>query len=52
MSQTNPSSVPAARPDDEYLMRDNTAHPPAYAPVVKFPVKVESDAVWTRDDRG
>lgn len=24
---------------------------PAYAPVRKFPVKVEDDAVWTRDDR-
>jgi 3-phenylpropionate/trans-cinnamate dioxygenase ferredoxin component len=26
-------------------------NPPAYAPVLKFPVKVESDVVWTRDDR-
>jgi 3-phenylpropionate/trans-cinnamate dioxygenase ferredoxin subunit len=25
---------------------------PAYLAVPKFPVKVESDAVWTRDDRG
>ncbi|MFL6593671.1 MAG: non-heme iron oxygenase ferredoxin subunit [Luteimonas sp.] len=25
---------------------------PAYAPVAKFPTKVELDAVWTRDDRG
>jgi 3-phenylpropionate/trans-cinnamate dioxygenase ferredoxin subunit len=25
---------------------------PAYAPVPKFPVKVEDGAVWTRDDRG
>ncbi len=25
--------------------------PPAYEPVAKFPVKVESDAVYTRDDR-
>lgn len=24
---------------------------PAYAPVAKFPVKVEHDAIWTRDDR-
>lgn len=24
---------------------------PAHAPVVKFPVKVEDGAVWTRDDR-
>jgi 3-phenylpropionate/trans-cinnamate dioxygenase ferredoxin subunit len=24
---------------------------PAYAPVPKFPVKVEDGAVWTRDDR-
>jgi len=24
---------------------------PAYAPVAKFPVKREHDAVWTRDDR-
>ena len=26
-------------------------NPPAYAPVVKFPVKLEGDAIWTRDDR-
>ena len=25
--------------------------PPAYEPVAKFPVKVESGAVYTRDDR-
>ena len=25
--------------------------PPAYEPVAKFPVKVEGDAVFTRDDR-
>jgi 3-phenylpropionate/trans-cinnamate dioxygenase ferredoxin component len=25
--------------------------PPAYEPVAKFPVKIESDAVYTRDDR-
>lgn len=24
---------------------------PAYAPVAKFPVKIENAAVWTRDDR-
>ena len=24
---------------------------PAYEPVVKFPVKVEDGAIWTRDDR-
>lgn len=24
---------------------------PAYAPVRKFPVKREDDAIWTRDDR-
>jgi 3-phenylpropionate/trans-cinnamate dioxygenase ferredoxin subunit len=24
---------------------------PAYAPVVKFPVRVEDGVVWTRDDR-
>ncbi len=24
---------------------------PAYEPVAKFPVKIEDDAVWTRDDR-
>jgi 3-phenylpropionate/trans-cinnamate dioxygenase ferredoxin subunit len=24
---------------------------PAYAPVAKFPVKLEDGAVWTRDDR-
>ena len=25
--------------------------PPAYAPVAKFPTKIEDNAVWTRDDR-
>ena len=25
--------------------------PPAYTPTVVFPVKLEDDAVWTRDDR-
>lgn len=25
---------------------------PAYAPVPRFPVRVEDGAVWTRDDRG
>lgn len=25
---------------------------PAYAPVRKFPVKLQDGAVWTRDDRG
>jgi 3-phenylpropionate/trans-cinnamate dioxygenase ferredoxin subunit len=25
--------------------------PPAYTPTVTFPVKIESDEVWTRDDR-
>jgi 3-phenylpropionate/trans-cinnamate dioxygenase ferredoxin subunit len=25
--------------------------PPAYAPIAKFPVKVENDAIYTRDDR-
>jgi len=25
--------------------------PPAYEPVAKFPVKIEGDAVYTRDDR-
>lgn len=25
--------------------------PPAYEPVAKFPVKIEADAVFTRDDR-
>lgn len=24
---------------------------PAYAPVPRFPVKLQDDAVWTRDDR-
>jgi 3-phenylpropionate/trans-cinnamate dioxygenase ferredoxin component len=24
---------------------------PAYAPVIKFPVKIEDGAIWTRDDR-
>lgn len=26
--------------------------PPAYAPVAKFPVKVEHGGIWSRDDRG
>lgn len=26
-------------------------NPPAYAPVPKFPIKVEDGVVWTRDDR-
>lgn len=26
-------------------------NPPAYAPAVRFPVKIEDDAVWSRDDR-
>lgn len=30
----------------------NALNPPAYAPVAKFPIKVEDDALWTRDDRG
>lgn len=25
--------------------------PPAYEPIAKFPVKIEDDAVYTRDDR-
>jgi len=25
--------------------------PPAYSPTASFPVRVEADAVWTRDDR-
>jgi 3-phenylpropionate/trans-cinnamate dioxygenase ferredoxin subunit len=25
--------------------------PPAYLPTAKFPVLVEDDAIWTRDDR-
>ena len=32
------AAAPAARPDDEYLMRDPTAHPPAYAPGYKTSV--------------
>ena len=35
MSDPTLSGVPAARPDDEYLMRDSTSHPPAYAPGYK-----------------
>jgi len=30
--------LPAAAPDDEYLMRDTTSHPPAYAPGYKTSV--------------
>lgn len=26
--------------------------PPAYVPIAKFPVRVEDDIVYTRDDRG
>ena len=25
--------------------------PPAYEPIAKFPVKIESDTIYTRDDR-
>ena len=33
-------------------VRDGRAlNPPAYAPVVKFPTRIEDGAVWTRDDR-
>ena len=36
----------------KFDVRDGRAlNAPAYAPVAKFPVKVEDDAVWTRDDR-
>lgn len=36
----------------KFDVRDGRAlNAPAYAPVVKCPVKVEGDAVWTRDDR-
>lgn len=36
----------------KFDVRDGSAlNPPAYAPVIRFPVKVEDDAVWTRDDR-
>lgn len=36
----------------KFDVRDGRAmSAPAYAPVVKFPVKVENDCVWTRDDR-
>ena len=35
MSETTLGSVPAARPDDQYLMRDHGSHPPAYAPGYK-----------------
>lgn len=34
-------------------VRDGRAlNPPAYTPAVRFPVKLEDDAIWTRDDRG
>lgn len=33
------------------LRTGEATHPPAYLPIAKFPVKVEGDAVWTRDDR-
>lgn len=34
-------------------VRDGRAlNAPAYAPVAKFPTRVEGGAVWTRDDRG
>lgn len=37
----------------KFDVRDGRAlSAPAYAPVVKFPTKVEDDAIWTRDDRG
>jgi 3-phenylpropionate/trans-cinnamate dioxygenase ferredoxin subunit len=37
----------------KFDVRDGRAlNPPAYAPVAKFPTRVEDGAVWTRDDRG
>lgn len=37
----------------KFDVRDGCAlNPPAYAPVAKFPTRVEDGAVWTRDDRG
>jgi 3-phenylpropionate/trans-cinnamate dioxygenase ferredoxin subunit len=37
----------------KFDIRDGRAlNPPAYAPVVKFPVMIADDTVWTRDDRG
>ena len=36
----------------KFDLRDGRALcPPAYAPVATFPVRVDDDAVWTRDDR-
>ena len=36
----------------KFDVRDGRAlNPPAYAPVPKFPVRIDSGAVWTRDDR-
>ncbi|MEP6633154.1 MAG: non-heme iron oxygenase ferredoxin subunit [Luteimonas sp.] len=36
----------------KFDVRDGRAlGPPAYAPVIKFPVKLEDGSVWTRDDR-
>lgn len=36
----------------KFDVRDGRAlNPPAYAPVAKFPVKVDADVIWTRDDR-
>lgn len=36
----------------KFDVRDGRAlNAPAYVPVVRFPVKVEDEAVWTRDDR-
>jgi 3-phenylpropionate/trans-cinnamate dioxygenase ferredoxin subunit len=36
----------------KFDVRDGRAlNPPAYSPAVRFPVKVEDGAVWTRDDR-
>jgi 3-phenylpropionate/trans-cinnamate dioxygenase ferredoxin subunit len=37
----------------KFDVRDGRAlNPPAYAPVAKFPIRVEAGAIWTRDDRG
>ena len=47
------ASIECVLHGSRFDVRDGRAlNPPAYAPVVKFPTRVEDGAVWTRDDRG
>ncbi|MEZ0470613.1 non-heme iron oxygenase ferredoxin subunit [Luteimonas salinilitoris] len=49
----NEATIECALHGAKFDVRDGSVLcAPAYAPVPKFPVRVEDGAVWTRDDRG